>query len=379
MLRRLTTMFSQGVVRAVGLRPFTRELYHVFTDGWGASFQDVDRTLRRIRQLGDAPWAQAWEQTAEQYVRLARPLEEAGRTASAAALYKRASLLFRIGDIAISADTPVKRALYSRCVTTYARYAALSEPPIERLQVGETASSLSGYLHRPRRAGAVPCVIIVPGLASSKEQPDFPPETLVDRGIAAFAMDMPGHGEAFAGTRLHFASYQSISDAVDVLSRHPGINPGRIGVLGTSLGGTVALRAAAEDARIAAVVNISGFYEPRHWFEASARFVEAGLKYVTGLESSLEVRDLVQQFTLRGSISRIACPMLTVHGDADMIIPVNEAHQIQAEATGPNTLITYPGGDHGLLNTPGARYDVLDWVVEQFSAEQADRLTTIAG
>jgi fermentation-respiration switch protein FrsA (DUF1100 family) len=127
------------------------------------------------------------------------------------------------------------------------------------------------------------------------------------------------------------------------------------------------------------VVNISGFYEPRHWFEASARFVESALKYVTGIESSLEVRDLVQQFTLRGSISRIACPMLTVHGESDMIIPVGEARQIDAEATGRHTLMIYPAGDHGLLNTPEARYDVLDWVVRQFDAEQAGRLTTIAG
>lgn len=379
MLRRLGAAISQGVVGAVGLRPFTRELYHVFIDGWGASFQDVDKTLRQIRQLGDAPWAQAWERTADRYIRLARNLEAQGRFSSAAALYKRASLLFRIGDIAISADTPVKRALYARCVAAYARYAELSDPPIERLPVGSAGSHQAGYLHRPRRSGPVPCVIIVPGLASAKEQPDFQPEALVERDMAAFAMDMPGHGEAFRGTRLHFASYQAISDAIDVLSRHPGIDASRIVVLGTSLGGTVALKAAAEDARICAVVSISGFYEPRHWFEASARFVEAALKYVTGIDGSLEVRDLVQQFTLRGSIARITCPILTVHGDSDIIIPVDEARQIQTEATAPHTLVTYPGGDHGLLNTPEAGYDVLDWIERQLNAERAGRLTTIAG
>lgn len=379
MLRRLGTAISQRVVGAVGLRPFTRELYHVFIDGWGASFQDVDRTLRQIRQLGDAPWAQAWERTADHYVGLAQSLETQGRRSSAAALYKRASLLFRIGDIAISADTPIKRALYARCAAAYARYAELSDPLIERLPVGSNGSHQAGYLHRPRRPGPAPCVIVVPGLASSKEQPDFQPEALVERGIAAFAMDMPGHGEAFLGTRLQFASYQAISAAIDVLARHPGIDPSRIAVLGTSLGGTVALKAAAEDARICAVASISGFYEPRHWFEASARFVEAALKYVTGIDGSLEVRDLVQQFTLRGSIARISCPILIVHGAGDIIIPVDEARQIQAEATAPHTLVTYPGGDHGLLNTPEAGYDVLDWLERQLKAERASRLTSIAG
>lgn len=379
MLRRLGAALSQRVVSAVGLRPFTRELYHVFVDGWGASFQDVDRTLRRIRQLGETPWAQEWERTAERYEVLGAQREGEGRDASAAALYKRASLLYRIGDIAISADTPIKRALYARCAAAYARYADLSDSPIERLTVSGIASPLAGYLHRPRQSGVVPCVVIVPGLASAKEQPDFQPESLVRRGIAAFAMDMPGHGEAFSGSRLHVASYHAISGALDALVRQPGIDPERIAVLGTSLGGTIALKAAAEDARISAVVNISGFYEPRHWFEASARFVEAALKHVTGIEGSVEVRDLVQQFTLRGSVAQITCPMLTVHGDGDVIIPVAEARQIQAEATAPHTLIIYPGGDHGLLNTPEAGYDVLDWIVQQLSVEHADRLTTIAG
>ncbi|HEY8745783.1 MAG TPA: alpha/beta fold hydrolase [Chloroflexota bacterium] len=379
MLRRLGAAVSQRIVGAVGLRPFTRDLYHVFIDGWGASFQDVDRTLRQIRQLGDAPWAQAWERTAERYLDLARNLDAQGRHGSAAALYKRASLLFRIGDIAISADTPIKRALYARCADAYAHYADLSEPRIERLQVGGIGSPLAGYLHRPRRPGNAPCVVIVPGLASAKEQPDFQPEAFVARDIAAFTMDLPGHGEAFTGSRLHFASYHTISDAIDILSRQPGIDPARVAVLGTSLGGTVALKAASEDARIAAVVSISGFYEPRHWFEASARFVEAALKHATGIDGSLEVREMVQQFTLRGSIAHITCPMLVLHGDGDIIIPVNEARQIYAEATGQRMLVVYPGGDHGLLNSPGATYDVLDWIVRQLSAERVDRLSTIAG
>jgi 2,6-dihydroxypseudooxynicotine hydrolase len=378
-LRRLGAALSRRVVAAVGLRPFTRELYHVFIDGWGASFKDVDYTLRQIRQLGDGPWAQAWERTADHYAELAGKRESEGRCASAAALYKRASLLFRIGDIAISADTSIKRDLYARCAAAYARYAELTEPSIERLQVGGIGSPLAGYLHRPLRPGSTPCVVIVPGLASSKEQPDFQPEPLVERGIAAFTMDLPGHGEAFAGSRLHFSSYHAISAAIDVLSRQPGIDPERVAVLGTSLGGTVALKAASEDSRIAAVVNISGFYEPRHWFEASARFVEAALKYVTGIDGSPEVRDLVQQFTLRGSIAQITCPILTVHGERDIIIPVEEARHIHAEATAPHTLVIYPGGDHGLLNTPEAGYDVLDWMVQQLSAEKANRLTTIAG
>lgn len=379
MLRRLRAAAADKVVGLVGLRPFTRELYHIFVDGWGAAYVDVDRTLRDIRRLGDAPWAEAWSRTADRYRDQAQALELQGRRESAAALYKRAALYYRIGDYAISVDTPLKRAVYGQCAAAYARFAALSEPPIERLALGGASGALTGYLHRPLRSGTVPAVIVVPGLASAKEQPDFQPEWLTRRGIAAFAIDMPGHGEAFAQTRLRLSDYRAVSDAFDVLAAHPAIDAERIAVLGTSLGGTAALRAAAEDPRLCAVVNISGFYEPRHWFAASAPFVETALQYVTGLQETAEVRALVQQFTMRGTIARITAPLLTVHGDCDAIIPVAEARAIHAEATEPKMLLVYPGGDHGLCNTPEARYEVLDWLSQQLLGEPASQPAALAG
>ena len=379
MLRRLAFKVADGVVGAVGLRPFARPFYHVFIDGWGASYLDMDRTLRQIRHLGDEPWGRAWERTADQYLTLARELDGQGRRGSAAELYRRASLYFRIGDYVMSADTPLKRHLYGQCAAAYARYAELAEPPLERIALDGEWRGVAGYLHRPPCAGPVPCVIIVPGLGSSKEQPDFNPALLTARGIAAFAMDVPGHGEAFASSRLHVASYRIVNDAVDLLAAHPAIDAERIAILGTSLGGTIALKAASEERRICAVVNISGFYEPRHWFESSARFVETALKLVTGIEGSLEVRELVQQFTLRGSVAGITCPLLTVHGEADGIIPAQEARQVHAEARAEKTLRLYPGGDHGLLNTPAARYEVLDWLSQRLLNDDVNRPAALAG
>ncbi len=379
MLRRIAFAAANGVVGAVGLRPFTRAFYHIFIDGWGASYLDLDRTLRQIRRLGDEPWGQAWEQTAEQYLTLAADLEAQGRRGSAAELYRRAALYFRIGDYVISADTPLKRTLYGKCAAAYTRFAELAEPPIERIALDGDWRGIAGYLHRPPCAGPVPCVLIVPGLASSKEQPDFNPALLTARGIAAFAMDVPGHGEAFANSRLHFASYRAVNDALALLVRHPAIDPDRIAILGTSLGGTIALKAASEEQRLCAVVNVSGFYEPRHWFESSARFVETALKLVTGISGTPEVRDMVQQFTLRGSVARITCPLLTVHGDADSIVPVQEARQINAEATTDKVLRIYPGGDHGLLNTPAARFEILDWLSRRLLYDDVARPAALAG
>ena len=378
MFRRLVTALGNVLVGAVGIRPFARSLYHVFVDGWGADYVDVDQTMRNIREVGEVPWARGWEQTARRYLDLARRLDEQQRRLSAAALYKRAALYFRIADLGINSDTPLKRALYRSCADAYARYAMLHEPPLQRLDVAYDGRSLAGYLHVPPGGGKLPCVIIVPGLGSSKEQPDFQPETLTARGFAAFHMDLPGHGETFPGMLLELTSYQAVSAAFDALAAHPSVDGRRIALLGTSLGGTVALKTASEDHRFHAVVNISGFYEPRDWFETSAPFVEAALRHVTGIGEATAVRELVAGFTLRGAVARITCPLLSVHGEQDVLIPVQEARRIYDEAVGPKMLIIYPGGDHGLCNTREARYDVLDWLAAHLD-QQASQPVALVG
>ncbi|MCL4508351.1 MAG: alpha/beta fold hydrolase [Chloroflexi bacterium] len=360
-------VIANRIVGTVGLRPFFRPVYHVFVDGWGIALSDVDRTLKRIRRLGEDAWAHAWAETARSYVTLAQQHQSEGHIASTAECYWRAALSFRAADIALG-DSLLKRELYAGCAESYRRFAELHSPYVERHTFSDASTTHAGYLHLPPGDGPFPCVIVVHGLGSSKEQPDFRPEALTQRGFAAFVADVAGHGEAFDSSRLTTSSFKIVSVSVDLLQQHPAILPDRIAVLGTSLGGTMALRAASEDPRLRAVVNISGFYEPRHWFEKSARLTEGALRLVTGITDGQALRDLIAQFTLRGSIARITCPILNVHGDADIIIPVDEARLIHAEAAERSTLRIYHGGDHAVLNFPAARFEILDWLTHRLIA-----------
>lgn len=95
----------------------------------------------------------------------------------------------------------------------------------------------------------------------------------------------------------HFIAWlTAVQDAVSYIAERPNVDPTRIGVVGISLGGYLAVALAIEDKRIRSVVEISGGV-PLGW---EAR-MNSGMP-----------------------------PTLVIHGADDDIVPVAEAHKLQA-------------------------------------------------
>lgn len=80
-------------------------------------------------------------------------------------------------------------------------------------------------------------------------------EVLAAHGYGVLLTDARGHG-ASGGRAMDYGWYgeRDIAAAVTFLLRQPGVDPGRIGVVGLSMGGEEAIGAIGLDARIAAVV-----------------------------------------------------------------------------------------------------------------------------
>ncbi len=94
----------------------------------------------------------------------------------------------------------------------------------------------------------------------------------------------------------HFPEWlAAIRDGVSYIAERPGIDPRRIGVLGVSLGGYLAVALGIDDRRVRAIIELSG-----------------------GLPPGWEAR-----------ISRAMAPVLILHGAADPVVPVSEAYRLE--------------------------------------------------
>ena len=132
----------------------------------------------------------------------------------------------------------------------------------------EDGVTLVGTLRRAAVRGA-PAVILVHQLSSSRSEWASVVEGLSQApGMTTLAIDLRGHGESVQGEEgpLDWHAFTAddframatdVVTAVDFLRANPGTEPSSIAVVGSSMGSTAALLAAAEDPRIEAVAVLS--------------------------------------------------------------------------------------------------------------------------
>jgi predicted phosphoribosyltransferase/dienelactone hydrolase len=126
--------------------------------------------------------------------------------------------------------------------------------------------ALTGRLLLPATPGPRPAVVFAHGWGSSKDSPRnrAVAEALRRLGFAAFLFDFTGHGES-EGTREDSTPEQQVNDlaaALNALEGFEEVDRHRLGVIGASSGGAVAVRGAARDPRIRVLVlrspNLAG-------------------------------------------------------------------------------------------------------------------------
>ena len=158
-----------------------------------------------------------------------------------------------------SADAPDRNAIYRRVLDLMERSFELADPLTVKVTIPFRDTTLPAYFTRPTDVdGRTPCMIMWNGLDSTKEHmylSGFCHE-LARRGIATLMVDCPGSGEALRlqGLTAQIATEEWAAACVDYLETIDTIDADRIGLVGWSLGGYYAPRAAAFEKRLALCV-----------------------------------------------------------------------------------------------------------------------------
>ena len=163
----------------------------------------------------------------------------------------------------------------------------------ERVEIPLDDARIPGYLRLPAAAaeGPVPCCVLIGGLESTKEESHLFENLCLDRGMATFAFDGPGQGELFFDVKL-VPDFERYSSAVlDHLVGRPELDADRIGVLGRSLGGHYAPKAAAGDERFAACCAWGACFDLSDLPEMPEH-TRHGFIYATGIADGPKLVDL---------------------------------------------------------------------------------------
>lgn len=207
---------------------------------------------------------------------------------------------------------------------------------------------------------------------------------LLERGVASLRFDKRGVGKS-EGEYLLTGFHAETSDAGDALAylrSRPEVDPGRLAVIGHSVGATIAVRLASGDPAVAAVVllagaAVSGEEVMRRQSQRVVESLRGPLRLAAPLwlrrqarvrRRLLESRDDVvregrqrlpgqwfreyMRYDPAADLAAVRCPVLAITGGHDIQVDAADLDRIGSAVRGPFTAVAPPTLTHLLRTHP---------------------------
>jgi uncharacterized protein len=217
---------------------------------------------------------------------------------------------------------------------------------------------LRGMIHRPEETGRTPApgVVLFHGFTGDRLESHWLfvkcSRTLARAGLASLRFDFFGSGESegeFREATLE-TEVADAEDAVDFFRRQEGIDSGRIGLLGLSLGGAIAALTADRVGARALVLWSAVAHWPR--LEAVAQtltqpFGDDGAREYSGQEISPRFLEAAGRLDPLSGVAGFRGPTLVIHPGRDEHLPLDHPRDyFRASAAAAKDLVIIPEADH---------------------------------
>ncbi|MFF0515497.1 alpha/beta hydrolase family protein [Streptomyces sp. NPDC004250] len=370
----------------------------------GSDVGEVVATASRVASGDFDGWHDAWLSTArrlETEARASHPVSKRDGLLRASTYY-RAAEFFLHGN---PHDPRIDHAYH--CGVACFSDAVAHLPDITSVEIPYEDAVLHGYFYRATGEGPKPTLVMHNGFDGAAEELHFfGAAGGQERGYHVLTFDGPGQPAAIRRNGLTFRPdwENVVGPVLDFLTGQPGVDPARIALLGVSLGGFLAPRAAAYEPRLAAVIAVDGVFDavsaltahlPMPHDEvvrraaaeddpeldqiiADARVQSPTLRwacdhgrYVTGTSTDRAFLAEYARYNFHdGSAEKITCPVLVCEAAADLFYSGTEdpaPRKLYRHLTAPKKLLTFTeeeGGDAhghpGALRLAVAR--IFDWL-----------------
>lgn len=368
-------------------------------------------TAGRVDRNDPWSWPRAWSATAERVAAAAEGCLARGHKLSAGDAYLRAAAYYRAALIHHPEPTDAGVAQMAlREDQCFSRGLELQGLPARAVRIPYEGTTLPGYFWRsPVASGRAPVLIVHQGRDAWPEDTMYVARGAIRRGYHCLMVHCPGQGLAIRTQGLPFRPdwEKVITPVVDFVAAQPEVDPAAIVLMGLSMGGALAPRAAAFEKRLKicianpGVLNWGeailghlneypalmklldtnpGAFDRAVWgvFRAGSlagggllRSAEWWLKdsmYKHGAKTPSEMLAQLKQFDNRSIVGRITCKMLVMDGEAEEF-SAGQARKLYDALQCPKDYMLFTAEDTGLVHcqvgaSAVAEQRVFDWLDE---------------
>ena len=179
------------------------------------------------------------------------------------------------------------------------------------------------------------CIIFLHGNGETAVSEKYLFDRLAAQGVSVVSPDYRGYGLT-NGTFSENGCYEAAHAAYDWLLNEKGVSADDIIPLGYSLGSCVAVELAATE-RVGGLILQAPYYSGRallpHWIKKFGAPGKRPKGFIARLCAGFALRRSVKMensFATDSRLSRITCPVLIFHGDADTVVPVSHGERVFA-------------------------------------------------
>ncbi|WP_019911360.1 alpha/beta hydrolase family protein [Paenibacillus sp. HW567] len=308
----------------------------------GADVGECLSTAYRIQEGDFESWYTEWNNTANRIHSIATESMERGHRVSAREAFLRASNYYRTAEFFLHGNPqdPRLHDTWQKSRNSFRQALAFMDISVDQVKIPFEGTFLPGYFYyvdqQPRST-----LIIHGGYDSTGEELYFGGAlAALQRGYNCLTFEGPGQGGVIREQSIPFRHdwEHVITPVIDYLQSRPEVDPLRIALMGISMGGFLAPRAAAFEHRLAACIANDGLFnfqigafrglmkESESLDQFFSKLMESSTQFRWAIENGMftfmaatyqELIDKSEPFTLEGVAQHIKCPVLVCEAEND--------------------------------------------------------------
>lgn len=375
----------------------------------GADVGEVLKTAYAIEAGDDEAWYREWSETAHHCENAGNEFLKRGNAIGARHEFLKASNYYRTAEffLHIHPDDPRILSTWKKSRDMFLEAAELMPHPIVPVKIPFEGTTLPGYLCLADDSGTKrPLLIVHSGFDGTKEELYLETACFaVERRYNVLLFEGPGQGEVIRVQNLPFRPdwENVVKPVVDYAVTLKEVDVKRIALMGISLGGYLAPRAAAFEKRIMACIANGGVYDfhsaanlspeeekyldvpqaaeamdkeidKRMKSDPSLRWSMGNGMFTFHAKSPTEWLRMTRPYNMREAAPKISCPMLVVDSEGDRDMP-GQAKKLYAALKCPKDYLLFTKEDGaeehcqmGAMLVSNAR--ILDWLDDVMAASR---------